>query len=61
MEPIQKLLKTVTPDLKINDELNINFYIKVNLLPNEYYISLGFTHCEEGELIVIHRIREYKV
>jgi hypothetical protein len=53
-----------TPDMQPGDQIRVRYSLQANLIPGPYYVSLGFTRFENGELQVIHRrydIRELHV
>ena len=44
-----------TQDLNVGDSVRVKFDLKLNLIPDVYFISVGCTRFENGELEVIHR------
>ena len=56
--------KIPTEDLQPGVKIRVRFKLKANLIPGIYFISIGLTRFEHGELEVIHRrydIREVHV
>jgi len=43
------------PPLNAGDRRTVRFAFSANLMPGEYFLSLGFTHFVGEELVVVHR------
>jgi ABC-type polysaccharide/polyol phosphate transport system ATPase subunit len=49
-----------TPDMQPGEQIRVKYTIQANLIPGSYFVSLGFTRFENGELQVIQRRYDIK-